>query len=289
MFRRCRAHVLAARIRRCPPAKSIAYNPPAGPTRRPTTRARREHGAPIHTGRRVTNFVATQIADLWRLQETDLALDSRRASLADAEARVGEGEELQALRARVDDLAASLRAAESAQRDVDAEAADLRAKITLAEEKLYGGSVRNPKELADLQADVESMKRHLAAVEDRDLEAMTAVEAAQRALADARAELEALEARVAGEQAELRARIDQLRAEIAVYERERAERAADVESDLLKKYEHLRRAHQGRAVARLDRNLCLGCRISLPANMVNRARAGHTLVQCPNCERILYA
>ena len=42
-------------------------------------------------------------------------------------------------------------------------------------------------------------------------------------------------------------------------------------------------------MAKLDRNLCLGCRISLPANFVTKARAGNTLVQCPNCERMLVA
>ena len=41
-------------------------------------------------------------------------------------------------------------------------------------------------------------------------------------------------------------------------------------------------------MAKLDRDLCTGCRISLPTNMVNKARSGNALVQCPNCERILY-
>jgi predicted nucleic acid-binding Zn-ribbon protein len=32
---------------------------------------------------------------------------------------------------------------------------------------------------------------------------------------------------------------------------------------------------------------CSGCRISLPMNLIQRAR-GDELVQCVNCERILY-
>ena len=40
----------------------------------------------------------TWINDLRRLQESDTALDSRRASLDDAEARLGESEELIAAR-----------------------------------------------------------------------------------------------------------------------------------------------------------------------------------------------
>ena len=45
------------------------------------------------------------IADLWKLQEIDVALDARRASLEDAQARLGETEDLLAVRARADETA----------------------------------------------------------------------------------------------------------------------------------------------------------------------------------------
>ena len=126
-------------------------------------------------------------------------------------------------------------------------------------------------------------------VEDRDLEAIAGVEAADKDLRDAKAELEAIEAAHREEQRELSQRIAHLRAEIAEYEGQRSARLEYVEDELLKRYDHIRRAHQGRAIAKLDRNLCLGCRISLPLQLVNKAKAGSALVQCPNCERILYA
>jgi predicted nucleic acid-binding Zn-ribbon protein len=231
----------------------------------------------------------TRTADLWRLQETDTALDARRASLHDAEARVGESDELIALRARHQDAQRALHDVQTLQKDIDVEAETLKAKIGPQETRLYSGQIKNPKELADLQADIDQLKRHLAAVEDRDLDAMSQVESAQ---GDARAlagELAALEAAWSAEQAELKDRIERLTGEIAALDAERTEQAQSIEPELLKRYEHVRRTHQGRAVARLDRNLCTGCRISLPTNVVNRARAGGALVHCPNCERILYA
>jgi hypothetical protein len=229
------------------------------------------------------------IGDLVRLQEIDLALDSRRASVADAEERIGETEELIAARAVVDETRNALRDAEATQKDVELEADGLRAKIAPAEEKLYAGSIKNPKELSDLQADIDQLKRHLSALEDRDLEALTALEAAQAAHAQAEADLASIERDWSAEQAELRERIERVGAEITSYEAERADVGGGIEKDLLSRYEHVRRAHQGRGVAKLDRNLCLGCRISLPVSIVNRARQGSVVVQCPNCERILYA
>jgi len=236
----------------------------------------------------VATLSMSRLSDLVRLQETDLALDTRRASLADADARLGETEVIVALRVRVDELRAIARTAEASQKDVDLEADALRAKIAPAEQKLYSGSIKNPKELADLQADIDQLKRHLSSVEDRDLEALAAAETARADLRAAETELAALEQAWRDEQTALHDRIEQATAEIAAFEAERLQQAAAIDPELLARYDHIRRVHQGRGVAKLDRNLCLGCRISLPVSAVNRARAGNVLVQCPNCERILY-
>jgi uncharacterized protein len=231
----------------------------------------------------------TWIHDLRRLQETDAALDTRRGSHADAEAHLGESEELLAARARVVELDAVLRSARADQNDVELEADVLKSKIAPAETKLYSGAIKNPKELADLQADIDQLKRHLSAVEDRDLEALTRLEVAETEHRSASAELAAIEAAWAAEQADLTERVKTLAAEIAAYEAERVEQEAGVSPEHLQTYNHIRFARQGRALAKLDRNLCTGCRISLPTNIVNKARAGNALIQCPNCERILHA
>jgi predicted nucleic acid-binding Zn-ribbon protein len=229
------------------------------------------------------------VTDLWKLQEIDVALDARLGSLEDAEAHLGETEELTAARERADETNAQLTQARSAQRDIDRDAEDLRAKIGPLEAKLYGGSVRQPKELADMQADIEQLKRQLSAVEDREIEALSAVESAEGEALVAASERDATEAAWDAEQGELRERMARLRDEIAESEEQRREQAEYVSPADLKMYDRLRAAHSGRALARLDRNLCTGCRISLPTNVVTRARSGSTLVQCPNCERILVA
>lgn len=231
----------------------------------------------------------TWINDLKVLQEIDTALDSARATYEDARSRLGESDDLIALRARAEETNAALRAAQSTQKDVDLEAETLKSKITPQEAKLYSGAIKNPKELTDLQADVDQLKRHLATVEERDLEAMAQLEAADNEHRSVTAEMSALDAAWREEQADLTARVARLEGEIAEQEARRSDHAAVVEPKLLATYDRIRRAHQGKGIAKLDRNLCLGCRISLPSNMVNKARAGSALVQCPNCERILYA
>lgn len=230
-----------------------------------------------------------RLAGLWQLQEMDSALDTRRASLDDAHARLGDSEEVAAARIVLDERNAALRTALGTQKDIELQAEELRGKIKTAEEKLYSGSIRNPKELSDLQHDIDQLKRQLAAVEETDLEAIGAAETAQQEAQAAAANLQALEDAWRAEQAELTERVSRLTSEIAALESDRTEAAEGVDKEILAVYGHVRRARQGRGVAKLDRNLCLGCRISLPVQTVNRARAGNVLVQCPNCERILYA
>jgi predicted nucleic acid-binding Zn-ribbon protein len=228
-------------------------------------------------------------ADLWRLQEIDSALDARRATIEDARSRIGASEEVAAAHAELEEKKNAHRAAHAAQKDLDLQADDLRSKIGPAEQKLYSGAIKNPKELADLQHDIEQHKKQLSAIEDQDIEALSGVEAAEREVREAQARADALDQAWQDEQAELMDRIERLTTEIAGYEAERRDQAADIEPGVLRTYDHVRRAHQGKGVARLDRNLCLGCRISLPTSTVNKARAGNALVQCPNCERILCA
>lgn len=230
----------------------------------------------------------THVADLYALQEVDSALDGCRASLADAESRVGETEELVQARERVATLKQALEEAEKQQRVQEWQIDDMREKIEPLEKKLYGGTIRNPKELEDLQQDVDSLKRRQRALEDRDLEIMVTVEEIQRESSEAQRLLAEVQAAWEVEQERLSRQQEELRSEIAALEDRRAQQVALVESSVLGMYEHLRTTRQGRAVAKVERGLCQGCRISLPMNILHRARGGTEIVQCSSCERILY-
>ena len=236
----------------------------------------------------VTSGRMPRISDLWKLQEIDAALDVRRATLDDARARIGESDELLAAQAQLTEHQAALTAARSAQRQLEVEADDLRAKIGPVEQKLYGGSVRNPKELQDLQADVDQLKRHLSSIEDQDIAALAAVEEAERVAVTQQSVVATLESEWRAEQAELKESVQQLDVEIAELEGRRAEQSGAIDPEMVKTYDHVRFRHQGRGVAKVDRNVCLGCRIALPPLILNKARTANGFAQCPNCERILF-
>ena len=230
----------------------------------------------------------TSVAELYALQELDLALEASRAALVDVSARLGESEEVQEASRTLAERQEALRAAEKQFKEREWEVDELRRKIEPLEERLYQGSVRNPKELEDLQQDIESLKRRRSELEDRALEAMEALEQAQQAFADAERELQEAEERSRAEQEELRGRRAGLEEEIVTVEAQRSQQASGIDERLLRLYDHLAATRQGRAVAKVEGGACSGCRISLPMNLLQRARSGNELVQCSSCERILY-
>ncbi len=91
---------------------------------------------------------------------------------------------------------------------------------------------------------------------------------------------EAAQARLQTEKADLEPEIERLRAL-------REGQSAATDRVWLNLYDILRERRDGSAVATVERSMCQGCRITLPRNIIQRARNPEELVQCVSCERIL--
>jgi hypothetical protein len=230
----------------------------------------------------------TTVADLYLLQEMDIEMQAKQAALDDVEARLGESEELEETRREVEETRHRLREAQKKQREAEWTVEEVRVKIQPLEKKLYGGTVKNPKELVGFQQDVDSLKARQRELEDRALEAMSAAEEVEKALAEAERRLLDMETGWQAEQESLRQQRDVLRQEIQELEQSRSGQEATIDAEMIRQYESLRALHQGRAVAKVERGICQGCRITLPMHVLQRARRGNHLVQCTSCERILY-
>ena len=147
---------------------------------------------------------------------------------------------------------------------------------------------------ASLHANYEHEKRSLAREITRGdeealgymerVEALEA-EAKQRRddLAGALAEFEQYSKNVETELAAARLELDEME------ERRKKRISADLEPQTLELYERLLIARSGDAMAALESNVCQGCFISVPSNLYVRLRKGTEIIQCPSCDRILYA
>jgi predicted nucleic acid-binding Zn-ribbon protein len=226
---------------------------------------------------------------LYRLQTIDLEITNGKRRLEEVKAGLGESEELRQARRALQRAEDELNHWRTTLRDLELEAKSLTAKITSVEERLYGGRVTNPKELANLQDEVSYLKRRRGELEDRQLEAMVEVEEHEAAVDGKKAGLAQIEAEWTQTQKRLTEERSEFEERLARLKKERIEVEEMVGAEDLALYGELCGRKGGRAVALLQGGVCQACRVTLPISQVQRARSGDSLCFCSSCQRILYA
>ncbi len=228
------------------------------------------------------------LRQLYDLQTLDLEVDARKEALGRVESSLSEPSELEGAREAWTASAKELAEAERGQRDLELELQSLRSKHTQEEAKLYGGSVKNSRELAGLQAEVTSLATMVRELEDKLLEIMSSLEELRRRESEQRAVLKDKEDQWTEEKGTLLKEQEALQSVLMSLSEQRSAAARTIEGSLLALYERLRQGRQGKGVARVEGGTCGGCRVHLPLNDIQRSRSGRDLVRCSNCGRILY-
>lgn len=225
--------------------------------------------------------------ELQRVDSTIDRLEARRRNLPEQAALELLEEQLTSLEKTVAEQQAVVDEIASRQRKLEADLEKMGLKIAAEQAKMYGGAATNPKELVDLQREVESLKRRISLMEDDDLGIMEEREGAEGELTKLAAEAEGLRGQIS-EAVKVRDRAsadidEQLNA--AVDEREQW--APKFDAELLAFYDELRAAKGGVAAAALVDGACQGCHMRLPAQEYDRVRRAAGLVRCDECRRIL--
>lgn len=232
------------------------------------------------------------IADLWSVQVTDLAIEALRRRLADIERQLGANEELEAARQAAAAAEAELSRWRQQHRSIENESRDLERRIRAAEADLMSGRVRNPKELAAMEANVAAMRRHHSTLDDSLLEAMVEIERCQTAWQAAHTHLKQVEAAWQTQQAALLAERERARAEAQALSARLQQQWAAIAPADRELYRNLRSRKGGRAIALLQRDTCQGCGMVLPTGIIQQVHAaslGEGHVFCPTCGRLLYS
>lgn len=229
----------------------------------------------------------SQVLELLTLQALDDEVASLRAALSDAERQIAGDEALDEAQANLGVATEALAATRAEQRRVEAEIADYSARIAPEDRRLYDGSVKNPKELANIQHEVELLKASRAKLEDELLVVLARLEtetAEHKArAADAKQHERRREADLAG----LRAEVTRLAGAISEVEAKAAAQRTKAPPAALRVYDDVRRRRGGVAVARITGSNCGACRVSIPDAIRRRAMISVIPAQCPNCDRIL--
>lgn len=231
----------------------------------------------------------SQTKALFRLQQLDLAVQARRARAHEIKALIEEDSLLQQAQATVDDLQAALRPKETRAADLSLEMKSVSEQAKQLGDRLYGGSVANPKELEDIEHKIAERKRRNEHLETNMLEIMIEVDNLKNALAEAEEQLEQIKAERASEHKALRAEFKQVKADLDELKQQRKAAAREVSKDNLALYKSLRDRKQGHAVAELEGDSCTACGVRQTTTNAQRIRQGNEIVMCTSCGRILVA
>jgi predicted nucleic acid-binding Zn-ribbon protein len=223
---------------------------------------------------------------LYRLQELDLEIESNERALKKVASQIGESQEVARTQQQLESEKQRLEESRHKQHSAEWEIDDVATKITAAEETLFSGRVKNPKELANLQHEVDVLKARRSKLEDKALEIMDKVEQSEARVARISSQLETLTAEWQRQQEQLADESEKLKAILSDLGQKRQLLAGEIDPPAVEFYQQLKK-DKGTAVARVEQGICRGCRISLPTTELQQARSG-ALVQCSSCGRILF-
>lgn len=230
-----------------------------------------------------------RLLDLAEIDAELTRLEHRRRSLPEHEALTAleqRDRELRDQLATLDAREGDLRR-EQAKAETDVE--QVRTRIDRDRVRLEAGQVSSPRELENLQSEIESLNHRQSDLEEVVLDVMERREGTQSQQAAATAE----RAQIAADAAAAQERRDAALAEIGEQAGKAADRrvavVADEPADLIDLYERLRASHNGVGAAALRRGRCEGCHLSLNTVDLNAIRAApeDEVLRCEECRRIL--
>ena len=231
----------------------------------------------------------TQIAaTLYQLQQIDLELE-RLILEQQTLTRTLQGDSTLA-KARTEHRIAQqqLQSGLQAQKEAEWALAELDQRLKLLGQRLYSGSITNPKELYAVQQETQHLRAQQSRQEEMTLEVMDATDTLREMAKQKSEALQRAEEAWSQFNASSVQRGEQLESKRQEVQARHDQFAGSIDTELLKRYETLKRSKQGRAVSKVEQSSCQWCRVILTPSELQRARVSQDLQQCGNCGRILY-
>ncbi len=201
-------------------------------------------------------------------------IEALHASLAEARKTV------ETLKGRLDTARKEMRARE---KDLD----DIAVKRAKSESRLY--EVKTNTEYSAVLAEIETIKRQKAQVEEEILGLMERQEALQGEIREAEQRLRTREEQAGRDEQTLREKLAVVEKDLEGVRGERVSLARDLPRGTLGDYERILKARAGLGIAPVDvAGICGGCRMTIRPQAIQELRQNQMLLHCESCGRFLY-
>ncbi len=227
------------------------------------------------------------IEKLLILQDRDQRIHRLKGELAHIEP------ERQALKAKaaaaqtnLENAKLRIKQLEASRKELELEVEDKKQMIARYANQQF--QTRKNEEYRALAHEIETCKDAIFKIEDKEIELMEQAEATQKEILRATQATNDARKLVDEQVAQLGAREENLKRELAELEANRAELANAVDESSRARYERLARSKGENVLVGVQHGVCGGCHMKLPPQLLVTCQADKELVACSNCGRILY-
>ncbi|MGJ8696409.1 MAG: zinc ribbon domain-containing protein [Verrucomicrobiaceae bacterium] len=162
-------------------------------------------------------------------------------------------------------------------------------KTTIEKLKNQQFETKKNDEYLKLGSEVERYEAMVDELETQELELMEKSDECRAAITQAEEALAKTQKIVDEEIAELQARAESRKAELAETKTAREQEATKVDEDLMADYERLFSKREGNAVAKVSPDrICDSCHVQVISSTFIAAKSGDSIAECDNCGSILY-
>ncbi len=154
-------------------------------------------------------------------------------------------------------------------------------------DNMYGGKVTNVKELEQMQRRLDHLADNKKLLEENIINLMESLETLEEELAEVTDKIKQAQGELNDKERELEKNQLKYNQELKQLQAEREELVKKVEKKYLDKYLTLAQKHHGKALARVNDDICSGCRVFIPSAQKGHLYNPSAMVYCENCGRLL--
>ncbi|MSQ32362.1 MAG: hypothetical protein EXR59_03875 [Dehalococcoidia bacterium] len=228
------------------------------------------------------------IRELFELQQFDLQIDKANTEIKQIEHKLGNNAIIAGAKSLLAKEQKALDSLNGQRKDLDLQLENLNTKIDETKKQMYGGKVTSSKELASLEKNAGLLEEQKKQLEAQVLVLMEQIEKQQKLASDASKSLQGKESVRGSDAVGFNERVQQLKTELKILTKDRQAEAVEIDTEELANYGKLRQRRPGVVVSKVERGMCTGCRLNVPARDISRARGNVEIVYCSSCGRILY-
>ncbi len=160
-------------------------------------------------------------------------------------------------------------------------------KIKQKNEELFSGKFTNPKELFGFQKEMKILEEKKDEKETEVLTFMEKYEKIKEETKNLKKELEKSVKKIETKIERLKKENEKTKKQYQKLQEEREDIIQKLDKSYYILYEDLKRKKEV-SVVPVKNNICNGCYLALPEEIISKVKAGESIVTCPNCGRILY-